>query len=92
LRIRPEGVSRLREDHAAAAPDEQGGADLGLEGLDPRRQCRLRDRERLGRAADVPAFGDLEERLDLGELQGPAGSAPLDISNVDDMAREANQR
>jgi hypothetical protein len=59
---RPAGV---REPHPASGTDEKARAELLLEPLQPRRQRGLGDEERLGRAADAPPLGDLDECLQL---------------------------
>ena len=59
---RPAGV---REPHSASGTDEEARAELLLEPLQPRRQRRLGDEERLGRAADAAPLGDLDECLQL---------------------------
>jgi hypothetical protein len=51
---------------------EQGMADEALERLDPPRQRRRRQRQRLGGGLDRAQPGDLDERLDRRERRQSA--------------------
>ena len=54
LGVRQERPPRVCQLHARAGPPEEGRAQVRLQGLDARRERRLADVERLGRAPDVP--------------------------------------
>jgi hypothetical protein len=64
-----EPLAGRAELHALAAPFEKPRADLRLEGAHAPADRGLREVERLGGAADVPAPCDLEERAEV-ELDG----------------------
>ena len=59
LRVGEERAARFRQAHASAAPHEQPGADVPLERVEPRRERRLRDVQRLRRSGHGPAPDDL---------------------------------
>jgi len=66
-RVGVKGVTCIREPHAARPADEELRTQVGLEPLEPRRQRRLGDEERLCRPADALQPRRLHEGCDLGQ-------------------------
>ena len=67
-RIVEGGLARLRQPHPPLRPDEEGLAQLLLEGLDLVAHRRLGEIEALGGAGEVEGVGDLPERAQLRHL------------------------
>ena len=65
-----QSLARLGRRHAASMANEQGRIELPLERVDLPAQGRLRDAQRLGRAADVPVLDDRQKILDLATVEG----------------------
>ena len=69
--------SRRGEHRPAPAPDEQHGAELGLQGADLAGQDGLGDVQVLGGAAEVAAAGHGHEVADLAQVDVHLGPPPV---------------
>ena len=67
-RIVEGGLARLRQPHPPLRPDEEGLAELLLEGLDLVAHRRLGEIEPLGGAGEVEGVGDFPKRAQLRHL------------------------
>src|SRR5262249_60895520 len=64
-----QSLARLGRRHAASMADEQRRIELAFERVDLPAQGRLRDAQRLGRAADVPVLDDRQKILNLATVE-----------------------
>src|SRR6266699_1339592 len=80
LRERHPRAAGIGETHAPRRAQEKLDAQLALEAVQPGRQRRLRDEQRLGRTAHAAAARDLQETLDLHQLKAvePAATGFVD--------------
>ena len=61
-------MTELGQNHAPTVPDEQRSPQFRFEQADLAAQCRLGDAQSLGGQADATEFGDVNQRLELGNI------------------------